>query len=280
LLEYIKEINADVYIHDFVNLKRVFSTFISPNIFASYVVMMLFIGAGLLISAPKLEKIIYGLSLLIMATSLILTKSAGGILAFVLTFILFIFYVISYMLPEQGFKKTAIRKFSTSATFLSFIFLIIFIVFIWNRIPQFLNFKNPNNPIIQRSYYWQASINMIKDFPVLGAGWRKFGSLYEFYKSPLANISHYSHNIFLQIMAEMGPLGLLSFLWIIFIFLKTGLRNIKNNDSQQGLKIGLFCAGCVFLIHNLFDLSFYFGQAAYFWWVILGLFSAADYKNI
>jgi O-antigen ligase len=114
---------------------------------------------------------------------------------------------------------------------------------------------------------------MARDCPLTGIGWRKFGLLYEFYKPLPANISHYSHNVFLQITAEMGLLGLLSLLWVVFVFLKTGLRVIKDNNEEQALKICLFCAGCAFLFHNLIDLSFYFGQVSFFWWVILGLFA-------
>ena len=57
------------------------------------------------------------------------------------------------------------------------------------------------------------------------------------------------------------------------IFLRKGSRDIKKNSEGQGLKIGLFCGGCAFLLHNLVDLSFYFSQVSFFWWIILGLFA-------
>jgi O-antigen ligase len=151
-------------------------------------------------------------------------------------------------------------------------------LFIAHRMPQSFDMKNPNNSLIQRFYYWKASLSMFRDYPVTGVGWRKFGLLYEFYRPLPANISHYSHNVFLQIMAETGIFGLLTFLWIVFMFFQRGLRIIKNNDEQQGLRIGLFCAGGAFLFHNLIDLSFYFGQVSFFWWIILGLF-AGSFSN-
>jgi hypothetical protein len=69
---------------------------------------------------------------------------------------------------------------------------------------------------------------------------------------------------FLQVMAEMKPLGLAGFLLIVIVFLRDGLNVIKNNTEQRPLRIGLFCAGCACLIHNFVDLSFYFGQVAFF----------------
>lgn len=272
VLEYIKQIGSNIYVEEFLSRKRVYATFISPNIFASYIVMMLFWGMGFLFSGYQ-KRIIYWICISIMGISLLLTKSLGGILAFVITLLLFLLFIIFNLLPNRGFKKLTLRKVSLGITLILFIFIFISGLFIWERLPQFFNLKDPHNSIVQRFYYWKASLNMIKDFPVMGVGWRKFGLLYECYKPSLANISHYSHNVFLQVMAETGLLGLLSFLGIIVVFLKRGLRQIRSNNEQQSLKICLFCAGCSFLFHNLVDLSFYFGQASFFWWIILGLFS-------
>ena len=272
LSEYIKRTCSNISMPDFLEGKRVFATFISPNIFAGYLVMMLFLGMGFLTSFYPRRTICW-ISIPIIAISLLLTKSLGGILSFIITFLLFIFYLIFYLLPNFGFKKNTLRIASLSITLGLFIFIFLSSFFIWHRLPNLFNPSNPNNSIVQRFYYWKASLNMIKDSPLTGVGWRKFGALYEFYKPPLANISHYSHNVFLQIMAEAGLLGLLVFLWIIFLFFQRGISVIKSNDEQQGLRIGLFCAGCAFLFHSLIDLSFYFDQASFFWWIILGFFA-------
>lgn len=284
VLDYIRQTWPNRYAQEILILskKRVYATFISPNIFASYIAMMLFLGIGFLIAAfYQRKKIIHWIciSIFTMIISLLFTKSLGGILAFIVTFLLFLFYTIFYLLPKFGVKKIILKKAGLGITLSLIVFIGIFILFSQHRLIQFFNLKDPNNSIIQRFYYWIASLKMIKNRPLTGLGWRKFGSLYEFYKLPSANISHYSHNIFLQVTAEMGLLGLLSFLSIVVIFLWNGFKNIKNNNEQQGLKIGLFCAGCAFLFHNLIDLSFYFGQVSFFWWIILGLFTQSSSKN-
>jgi len=205
-----------------------------------------------------------------MAITLLLTKSSGGILTFVVTFFLFLFALMRY----KPFGKITVKRFGLVMAFLLCIFILIYGIFARDRLLQFLDLESPNNSITQRFYYWKASINMIKDSPLIGMGWRNFGLFYEFYKPGPANISHYSHNVFLQIAAEMGIAGLAIFLAMILKFLQIGLRVIKNkNDEEQGLKTGFFFAGCVFLMHNLIELSFYFSQVALFWWIILGLFS-------
>jgi len=278
LSEYIKRTCSNMPVPEFLEGKRVFATFVSPNIFADYIVMMLFLGIGFLISVYQ-KRIIYGVAVSVIGISLLLTKSLGGILTFIMIFILFIFCIIYYLLPNLGFRKATLTKAGLTIALVLFAFIVTSVIFVRQRLPQFFNLSNPNNSIIQRLYYWKASFNMVKDSPLTGIGWRRFGLLYECYKPSLANISHYSHNVFLQIMAETGLLGLLTFLWIVFIFLKKGISAIKIYDEQQGLKIGLFCAGCAFLFHNLIDLNFYFAQVSFFWWIILGLFAGSSIQN-
>lgn len=276
--DYITQTWPNRYIEELLILskKRVYATFITPNIFASYVAMMIFMGIGLLTTiSPQKRKISSWLriSILIMMTALLFTKSLGGIFSFIVTFVAFLSLAILYIFPKLDFKTQIPKRMLLGISLGLSAFIFIFILFAQHRLIQFFNLKDPNNSIIQRFYYWVASIRMVKDHPLTGLGWRRFGSLYQLYKLPPANISHYSHNIFLQITAESGILGLLGFLSILVIFLRNGLKDIRTNSEQQGLKIGLFCGGCAFLLHNLIDLSFYFGQVSFFWWIILGLFA-------
>ena len=273
--EYLSPAQQGSFVGRFLSSRRVFATFISPNIFASYVVMMLFLSMGLLRQSKGEKRLIYWTGITAMALSLVYTKSFGGILVFAGTFFLF----MPHLFPSATFRRVNILWFSFIIILITCTFLLICKLFFCSRLSQLLDLYNPNNSIVQRIYYWKASINMIKEFPFTGIGWRRFGMLYELYRSPSANTSHYSHNVFLQILVEAGPLGLVSFLLIVVTFLRNGLIVIRNSTEHTALKVGLFYAGCVFLIHNVIDLSFYFGQAAFFWWIIAGLFSNFRVEN-
>jgi O-antigen ligase len=255
--------------------RRVFGTFVSPNVFASYILTMLFVGIGYLSLVKKRRKVFYSIAVVLMALSLFYTKSIGGLLTGVVTFLIFTCCVGS----QANFRKRKIILVCFSIILLLVIIASIYRFLPTERLSQFLNFNDPNNSIIQRTYYWQASIDMIKDRPFFGIGWRQFGLLYELYKSPEANISHYSHNVFLQILAELGPIGLASFILLVAVFLRDGIRVIQGDGEEKAMKIALFFAGCAFLIHNIVDLSFYFGQVAFFWWMILGLLSNYSAKE-
>lgn len=269
IVEYLKYIPKNQFAEKVLREGRIYASFISPNIFASYLIMMLFIGIGLCVSAPK--KLVYWISLLIIAIALPLTKSLGAIIAFIFSFIVF----ISYITKGLVFKKRLSRKNTAAVIIALSIFFAFGGFFIGQRLPRFFDFELADNSIIQRLYYWQASLNMAKEHLLTGAGWRKFELLYEFYKPQYANISRYSHNLLLQITVETGLIGILSFLLIIIIFLHNANKAIKYTDREKAVNIGLFCASLAFLFHNFFDISFYFSQASFFWWIILGLFNEA-----
>jgi len=267
--EYLSPAQQSSFVGKFLSSRRVFATFISPNIFASYIVMMLFVSIGLLRSSRGKERLIYWVGIIAMALSLVYTKSFGGFLTFLIAFFLFMPHLSSL------FRFARANKLWFGFILIIIVCAIILIckLFFYSRLSQVFNLNNPDNSIVQRFYYWKTSINMIKESPFTGVGWRKFEVLYEFYKPLGANTSHYAHNAFLQILVETGPLGLVSFLLIVVTFLRNGLMVIRNSVGHTALKAGLFYAGCAFLMHNIIDLSFYFGQAAFFWWMLAGLFS-------
>lgn len=274
-LQYLARVGSRPHLEELLKQKRVLATFVSPNILASYLMMMLFVGIGLLINSLQRKGLSFWLagSIALMIIVLLLTRALGAILISILSLFLFLFLIAYYLMDK--FKD---KKITEWAILIIIAGLIIFvstsIPFLKQRLVQFFNFSNPQNSIVQRLYYWKTSIDVIRDYPWTGIGWRNLPGLYESYKPAQANISHFSHNVFLQIMAETGILGLLGFLGIVLTFLRNGLRSLKEGELQQKLlHTGIFCAGCAFLLHNLIDLSFYYNQAAFHWWIILGLLS-------
>ncbi|MBM3250561.1 MAG: hypothetical protein FJZ09_06995 [Candidatus Omnitrophica bacterium] len=272
-LEYIKRTQANLYAEEFLGRMRIFATFISPNILASYIVMALFIILGSFVSYARREKIISIFCMAVMMLALILTKSFGGILTFTCAFAVFIFLRLFYLLPKPGFSKRVLRRIGIGLVLVLSGFILVSGLVMRQRLAELLTPQNTNNSLRQRLYYWQASLKMAREHPIAGVGWRKFGLWYRTYKAPEANVSHYAHNLYLQMLAETGIPGFLSFLALVFLFFRRGLALVRESGPEQGFRIGLFCAGTAFLLHNLFELSFYFGQASFLWWIILGVFA-------
>lgn len=255
--------------------KRVYSTFCSPNLLATYLLMMLFVVSGLLMGASRekgaRENSMRDLSLLgvliLLLGALFFTHSLGAILALSITFVIYVLFRVLYLASRQGSKWLNLR----SLVFLLFFGVLILVMLKFNeaRIAQLFNWGDPSSSFFQRLCYWKAGLKIAKDYFFTGIGWRQFGFYYEVYRPEIASPSQFAHSVFLQVTAEMGLYGLLTFLGVVACVMQVGFD--KKVIGQQGLQLGLFLAAVVFLVHNCMDVSFYFGQTAFLWWAILGL---------
>jgi len=62
--------------------------------------------------------------------------------------------------------------------------------------------------------YWRGALAMARDHPVAGVGLGTFGANYARYRWPLARVAQAAHNDYLQVLAELGVIGLAAFLWL------------------------------------------------------------------
>lgn len=285
-LNYLESIGKNIltqsqYVRDILVGKRIISSFFSPSILAGYLIMIIPLSAGFLINnlhlkgykyfeerkAKKKTLTLTTISLSTIFIALVLTKSMGGYLALVLALIVFFILSVKHLnIP----KEILSRRIYPIAIIILVIIILIGSFILISRAPRLIDLTNSQNSITQRLNYWQATIRIIKDYPLTGIGLGNFGSVYFRYKNQNALDSNFSHNSFLQIWAETGMLGIIAFFWIIFLFFRL-TRNCLKILNQRGLTIGLIAAGTAFLIHNLVDYSYFISQVSFHWWVLLGL---------
>jgi O-antigen ligase len=133
---------------------------------------------------------------------------------------------------------------------------------------------------LDRKAIWQIAVRMIKDKPLFGQGlstfmhnFPRFGRDYYHLKS---GIIPYAHNCYLQIAAETGIVGLLSFLLLIGTFFISTIRNlakIKDRFSHAVLS-GISAGIIVTLMHSAVDTNLYSLQLSVLFWVMLGVNAA------
>lgn len=120
---------------------------------------------------------------------------------------------------------------------------------------------------IDREYMWKAAIGMIRDRPVLGHGLNTFMANYLRYRVGGEAQPRYAHNCYLQVAAETGLVGLVTFLALLALLcvrLITSLRRLKGAERTRlaGWLAGLLA----FLVQAGLDTNFYaLRQAALFW---------------
>ena len=112
-----------------------------------------------------------------------------------------------------------------------------------------------NFSLIERIAHWQAASRMATARPWLGVGLGNFQAAYPDYR--LLNWEHalgHAHNVYLNVVAETGFLGLgaYMFLWAS-VFLVT-LRAIEGSIGwQRGVSMGLLGVWTHLAVHNLAD---------------------------
>ncbi|MFC1631064.1 O-antigen ligase family protein [Candidatus Omnitrophota bacterium] len=133
---------------------------------------------------------------------------------------------------------------------------------------------------LDRKAVWTAALAMIQDRPLFGHGLSTFMGNFAAYAQdyPLLKygIIPYAHNCYLQIAAETGLVGLVSFLLLIWTFLIHtigSLFRIKNKFEHTVLS-GVSAGIIVTLVHSFVDTNLYSLQLSVLFWLMLAVNSA------
>ncbi|HPQ39982.1 MAG TPA: O-antigen ligase family protein, partial [bacterium] len=132
-----------------------------------------------------------------------------------------------------------------------------------------------NESFGDRIWMWRSAVQMIRDHPWLGAGYgnRIFQRLYPDYIYPQSSgiIFENAHNLYLQIIVEMGFLGLISFLsilavifWLIFVQFRR--KPLPMIESQL---LGIAGSYAVFLTFSFTTFRFE-NEIGILFWILAG----------
>lgn len=229
--------NFSSFILDYIQAKRAFFPFVTPNILGGYLAMV--------IPLTLIEKKNNWL-ILPMFLALLLTRSLGALVS--LFFGLTVYFYIKI--------KTKNKKLVLMLVLLA----IIALVFI-NRSLAGKQHLTPLFSTTMRLSYWLDTLKVIAAHPLFGTGPGNFN----------LPDSRYAHNSYLQIWAELGILSLISIIWLFIAALKQALHNI-NNQTDNKITTCLIFSSAIFLFHNFIDFTFFLPEVSFIWWIMLGLF--------
>jgi len=124
-----------------------------------------------------------------------------------------------------------------------------------------------------RKSFWAEAIHIIRKFPILGIGLNTYSQVAPEFKITWGG---YPHNCYLQLTAEMGFVGLASFLWIFVILFRHALRHLKGvrNDFLSCLFLGSLMSLVGYLVHIALDTDFYEVQLGNLLWIVMGIIVA------
>lgn len=271
-------------------LPRVSSTLKEPAYFGNYLVTVIpILIAGTIYNEyffVKLKSQMFFLTS-ILFIGLIITFSRapymGMIIAFLMLLIMTFLYNFSSVLPKM--LKLLIGM-GAGLLFLTFItgkniFLIILRRFFSIQIMYDIS-------TLERSTMIVTQLNIFRKYPILGVGLGNFGFYYDKFKPDWGyavaetGASFFpSQNIYGEIIAETGILGILSFCLILLLVVVTGLKTFRYSKSSfyKATSLGLV-SGFVGYMATMLAVGDFYNFP--FMWVLMGLIVAQNriHKNI
>jgi O-antigen ligase len=259
--------------------KRLLIGFGDPNATANFLLVGIALGIaqGLNLDFPFTKRIFFLTGTLILWTSLILTFSRTGWIIGTLVTIYLLLFVKGRTSPRFGFIVVLVL-----------VSLLIFNLFaspLLSRIQSIGSLGESSN--VGHLKLWYLAILTALDHPLLGVGtgafpiyfrltglegWVKVGSGSTYLSGKEGYFGGVgAHNAFLQLWAEIGTIGFLALLFLLFKVIKKtfiSLRSSKGIDHKGNL-LGTFSAFIAISLHNL-SIT---GMVDYYW-MILGLLIA------
>lgn len=127
-----------------------------------------------------------------------------------------------------------------------------------------------------RIVIWQSAVNVLRERPFTGAGLDQFVHLdAERYGIPHVRFMLYSHphDLILDFWIRLGLLGLIALIWLLVRFYGQTIRLIRRVGDPYLFAVGLGLLGSMthFVVHGLFDLTYFQEDLAFVFWLTLGL---------
>ena len=241
-----------------------FGPFINRHHFAGYMELVIALPLGLLFSGAvePYKRPMYAFAVLLMAVALILTNSRGGLISLVAE----ILFVIVIAGPGIGHREQSRTQFADAHRADArgngpgtgiILFLGALAVGGPGVFGRLLGTVNAADPTTGRAHFWNVTLDVIKNHPILGSGLGSFSVIYTRYDSGngLYRLEQ-AHNDYLQTLADGGIVGgLLGLSFLIILFGRGFARRNTDDKFRRGVATGAL-AGCfAVLVHSAFDFT-------------------------
>lgn len=241
-----------------------FGGYVNMNAVAVHVAVAALFLLGLLISVKNLAgKILGFLGVFILLAVLIITRSRGAWLGFG--------FGLLYLLFRTQSKSLLIV---TAIGLMVLLTSDLFRETLLGRVGQ-TSLRDPS--LAGRMILWAFALLVFKNNWFWGVGienYRFVKHLYGF-PAPMATASQYNtHNLFLEVLVDLGVIGLILFLWILvgtFIGVERSLRKRFSGDEFFGIMASVNAAMIAYAVHGLWDCLIWQHGAFILLGIILGL---------
>src|SRR5205807_5180639 len=122
-----------------------------------------------------------------------------------------------------------------------------------------LSGRGPDSPIDMlgsRADVWAAALGMLADHPLCGVGVADFVNYYPQYSGQPYGLNH-AHDLFLNVAAERGLLGVATFAAVLIGLFRSMASSFRRalGRSDKVLAAGLIASFVGYLAHSLLEVS-------------------------
>lgn len=239
---------------------RVFGTFDNPNVFGEYLVMLLPLALALFLISKGKKRIFPAVTVLVMGASLIFTYSRGAWLAALFSIALFLVFYHRFFFKLGMVGLAAIPVLPA--------------VLPHTIVNRFLSIGNmADTSTSYRFSIWQGALNMIGDFWKTGSGIgsESFLLLYPAYALAGAQYALHSHNLYFQMLIELGIVGVLCFVLVLVFAYKNVFSCVKKgrNAFERTVALGLGTGILAMLVQALTDNVWYNFRIFFLFWILI-----------
>ena len=254
------------------NMPRASGTYQNPNIFGTFLAVSILFMAGIFL-VPKLrwwKRLLLLLAIGLGTGALVITFSRGNWVALLVGVVVLLSLAgkLRYLFYVTIAFCVAILVVKNYVSFAAYIFERFYSIF-----SLFVEFgADSRASSTARVYFAIAGFKMFLEHPLLGVGWRAFPVVFQDYKPegfPHWLPTRESHTLFATILAELGIVGLLAAIWIVWRVLAFSLHHIKRMQDEYlcSVMIALVAIFVTFQVSLTFTGEF----ANNFLWMFTGI---------
>ncbi len=220
--------------------------------------------------------ILMGFFSILVAASVFLSLSRGGVISLCFSMIFFSLMVAW----KKGRNKNGI--------FIIGFFLTLFLVVTWLGwgpiVQRFENIRDVRGNIVEvKPTLWNDSLRLIRDFPLTGTGFGTFVSSYQKYRTfPGELTADHAENDYIELLAEGGIISFLLSGWFLCSVLYRSYKTfLQRRDSCSiYLSIGSAAGLLAILIHSAVDFNLHIGSNGLYFFFLCGLLVSATHTRL
>lgn len=241
-----------------------FGTYVNRHHFAALMEMTIALALGLLY-AKAIEKELWTLQIfaaVIMCLALIFTGSRGAMVSLLAIIGFLTIFSQRVAKSRDGERKSSSSRrkiLSATGGFLLVLALIGIVSVLGgdNDLLRAIGLSQSGDDVSNgRLHFWQTTLQVFRDNPILGVGFDALASAYTRYDTwnGVYRVER-AHNDYLQILAESGILGFACLAAFLFFLFRRGwqIMTTSRDSFRRGVALGAL-AGCFGIaVHSFFD---------------------------